>query len=279
MIKSSSSSTGVDHQHHHNHHLDMMTIMMQMEKTSPEFCDPYQNTTPHTFLDMNFSDGTTATQPVFASTTTAQTAALLNNNMNPVNATIPFLGGSGGGGGNPIQEPVTPPPFQPNAALSGGRIFKSGSAIAVPNPYEKRNSMAAMREMIFRIAAMQPIHIDPESIKPPKRRNVKISKDPQSVAARHRRERISERIRILQRLVPGGTKMDTASMLDEAIHYVKFLKKQVQTLEQAGANRPAAAPVGFPGTHLGNLNYAAFFKDCLQPSNSPMPDHSLRMLR
>ncbi|POO02812.1 Basic helix-loop-helix transcription factor [Trema orientale] len=248
-----------------------------MEKTSPEFCDPYQNTTAApTFLDMNFSDGTTAAQPGFASATTTETAALLNN-MNPANSNIPFLGG--GGGGNPIQEPVTPPPFQPNAALSGGRIFKTVGAIAVPNPHEKRNSMAAMREMIFRIAAMQPIHIDPESIKPPKRRNVKISKDPQSVAARHRRERISERIRILQRLVPGGTKMDTASMLDEAIHYVKFLKKQVQTLEQAGANRPtAAAAVGFPGTHLGNLNYSAFFKAC-QPSNSPMPDQSLRMLR
>jgi hypothetical protein len=124
--------------------------------------------------------------------------------------------------------------------------------------------------MIFRIAAMQPIHIDPESVKPPKRRNVKISKDPQSVAARHRRERISERIRILQRLVPGGTKMDTASMLDEAIHYVKFLKKQVQTLEQAGANNThMGGSVGFPpgmtSAHA-NVNYSAQMVGWVDPN-------------
>ncbi|KAM7278676.1 hypothetical protein ACFE04_005810 [Oxalis oulophora] len=131
----------------------------------------------------------------------------------------------------------------------------------------RESSMAAMREMIFRIAAMQPINIDPESVKAPKRRNVKISKDPQSIAARHRREKISERIRILQRLVPGGTKMDTASMLDEAIHYVKFLKTQVQSLEKVAANNNNnnnnnQRGMGFPvPMSSGSTSYQQHYED------------------
>ncbi|KAL8093089.1 hypothetical protein AgCh_035105 [Apium graveolens] len=58
-------------------------------------------------------------------------------------------------------------------------------------------------------------------------KEVKLSTDPQSVAARERRHRISERFKILQSLVPGGSKLDTVSMLEKAIVYIKFLKTQL----------------------------------------------------
>ncbi|VYS68535.1 unnamed protein product [Arabidopsis thaliana] len=55
-------------------------------------------------------------------------------------------------------------------------------------------------------------------------------KDPQSLAAKNRRERISERLKVLQELVPNGTKVDLVTMLEKAIGYVKFLQVQVKVL-------------------------------------------------
>lgn len=54
--------------------------------------------------------------------------------------------------------------------------------------------------------------------------------DPQSLYARKRRARINERLRILQNLIPNGTKVDISTMLEEAVHYVKFLQLQIKLL-------------------------------------------------
>ncbi|KAI3407824.1 BHLH domain-containing protein, partial [Psidium guajava] len=56
------------------------------------------------------------------------------------------------------------------------------------------------------------------------------TKDPQSVAAKNRRERISERLKVLQDMVPNGNKVDLVTMLEKAISYVKFLQLQVKVL-------------------------------------------------
>ncbi|KAE8695852.1 hypothetical protein F3Y22_tig00110683pilonHSYRG00360 [Hibiscus syriacus] len=47
-----------------------------------------------------------------------------------------------------------------------------------------------------------------------------------------RRERINERLRILQNRVPYGTKVDIITMLEEAVHYVKFLQLQIKGRER-----------------------------------------------
>lgn len=54
--------------------------------------------------------------------------------------------------------------------------------------------------------------------------------DPHSIAERLRRERIAERMKALQELVPNANRTDKASMLDEIIDYVKFLQIQVKVL-------------------------------------------------
>ncbi|CAK8568291.1 unnamed protein product [Lathyrus sativus] len=248
QLKSSSSSS--------EEQIDMMLMMMMQ---LPEFSSSNNNNNTNEFPP---SDQDFYSSSVNPNNNTRPLSDLIDNPPNP----FPWSSSSS----LPLQStnnisfttnnPATPLFLQQQQQAPPLMFSNSNNNHAVSNPNhygasEKRTSMAAMREMIFRIAAMQPIYIDPESVKPPKRRNVKISKDPQSIAARHRRERISEKIRILQRMVPGGTKMDTASMLDEAIHYVKFLKTQLKTLqEHANNNRTVAGsgigfPVSFPKPH------------------------------
>ena len=54
---------------------------------------------------------------------------------------------------------------------------------------------------------------------------------PPNLRSRFRRRGISERIRLLGKLLPWDRKMNTSTMLEEAKNYVKFLEAQVTVLQ------------------------------------------------
>ncbi|RLN33364.1 hypothetical protein C2845_PM03G11250 [Panicum miliaceum] len=76
--------------------------------------------------------------------------------------------------------------------------------------------------------------------------------DPQSLYARKRRERINERLRILQNLVPNGTKVDISTMLEEAAQYVKFLQLQIKLL--SSDDMWMYAPIAYNGINISNID-------------------------
>ncbi|KAI3688930.1 hypothetical protein L2E82_46876 [Cichorium intybus] len=73
--------------------------------------------------------------------------------------------------------------------------------------------------------------------------------DPQSLYARKRRERINERLKVLQSLVPNGTKVDISTMLEEAVQYVKFLQLQIKLL--SSDDMWMFAPIAYNGMDMG----------------------------
>ncbi|KAI3945799.1 hypothetical protein MKW98_023073 [Papaver atlanticum] len=71
----------------------------------------------------------------------------------------------------------------------------------------------------------------------------------QSVAARERRRKISEKTQQLGKLVPGGSKLNTAEMFHAAYKYIKFLQAQIGVLEFMGSNQEKKMDCLTP--HLG----------------------------
>ncbi|KAF3333689.1 transcription factor PIF4-like isoform X1 [Carex littledalei] len=66
-----------------------------------------------------------------------------------------------------------------------------------------------------------------------------------NLSERRRRDRINEKMKALQELIPHCNKTDKASMLDEAIEYLKSLQLQVQMMWMGGG----MGPMMFPTVH------------------------------
>lgn len=109
----------------------------------------------------------------------------------------------------------------------------------------------------------------PPAIRPRVRARRGQATDPHSIAERLRRERIAERMKALQELVPSSNKTDRAAMLDEIVDYVKFLRLQVKVLSMtrlggAGAVAQLVADIPLPAvegeTGEGGSNQQAWDK-------------------
>lgn len=70
-----------------------------------------------------------------------------------------------------------------------------------------------------------------------------------NMSEKRRRSRINEKMKALQKLIPNSNKTDKASMLDEAIEYLKQLQLQVQMLSMRNGVSlyPYCSPLPQPG--------------------------------
>ena len=64
---------------------------------------------------------------------------------------------------------------------------------------------------------------------------MKVSLSAQSIAARERRRKISEKTQELGKLIPGGHRLNTAEMFHAAFNYVKYLQAQASVLQLMGS--------------------------------------------
>ncbi|KAL2474326.1 Transcription factor PIF4 [Abeliophyllum distichum] len=92
-----------------------------------------------------------------------------------------------------------------------------------------------------------------------------------NLSERRRRDRINEKMRALQELIPHSNKSDKASMLDEAIEYMKSLQLQLQMMWMGSG----MAPMIFPGVqqYMSRMGIGMG----IVPSIHNVPMHLLRM--
>ncbi|CAA2975023.1 transcription factor PIF4 [Olea europaea subsp. europaea] len=94
-----------------------------------------------------------------------------------------------------------------------------------------------------------------------------------NLSERRRRDRINEKMRALQELIPHSNKSDKASMLDEAIEYMKSLQLQVQMMWMGSG----MAPMIFPSVQQYMSRMGMGMGMGIVPSIHNVPMHLLRM--
>lgn len=123
----------------------------------------------------------------------------------------------------PVPDPISETlPYPPQSIFSGGlfpAVIESSSKRFRPSPWSP--CLGAARVPVFRCRKL-----------------------PSSEIARRRRSKISERIKILEGLMPWDARMTMGRLLEEAHKYIRFLEAQVTALQTMPAQlTPANAGI------------------------------------
>ncbi|XP_014506484.1 transcription factor PIF4 isoform X2 [Vigna radiata var. radiata] len=91
-----------------------------------------------------------------------------------------------------------------------------------------------------------------------------------NLSEKRRRSRINEKLKALQNLIPNSNKTDKASMLDEAIEYLKQLQLQVQMLSMRNglSLHPMFFPEGLQPQQLSQMRMDSSEENRSIPSNT-----------
>uniref|UniRef100_A0A803KPQ1 BHLH domain-containing protein n=1 Tax=Chenopodium quinoa TaxID=63459 RepID=A0A803KPQ1_CHEQI len=161
-------------------------------------------------------------------------------------------GGSGGGDGSSILLGLGPGDGSGHGGVNVGlgiSGFRGGMGLGLPLGLNLDHAFGQLQHQSLRPAPPSiqvhrtfqghtapgpaPPMSHPPAIRPRVRARRGQATDPHSIAERLRRERIAERMKALQELVPSCNKTDRAAMLDEIVDYVKFLRLQVKVLSMS----------------------------------------------
>ncbi|KAM0846719.1 hypothetical protein ACQ4PT_055482 [Festuca glaucescens] len=147
---------------------------------------------------------------------------------------------TGGGAGSSFcgSNAVTAPALLPSPEEEPGSSSAGGHAVLLKRGRDELDSRGEEADECEAIDETRP------SKRPSAKRRTRAA-DVHNQSERRRRDRINEKMKALQELVPHCNKSDKASILDDAIEYLKSLQLQVQIMWMT----TGMAPMMFPGAH------------------------------
>ncbi|XP_011017183.1 PREDICTED: transcription factor SPATULA-like isoform X2 [Populus euphratica] len=132
-----------------------------------------------------------------------------------------------------------------NLSDPGGYYVKEGVDNAVSSGISKRRGVSVEDDLGDFSCDSEGAEVQANAVRPRSSSKRSRAAEVHNLSEKRRRSRINEKMKALQNLIPNSNKTDKASMLDEAIEYLKQLQLQVQMLTMR--NGLSLHPMCLPG--------------------------------